>query len=45
MNLFDLVHCLAFFENNDVLRPLAAPNRKMLQFIVKNREKIEKIFP
>jgi len=35
--------CIAFFERHDMYRELAQTNRQMLQFIVKNEEKIKQI--
>lgn len=35
--------CIAFFESHDMYRELAKTNRQMLQFIVKNEEKINQI--
>ncbi|NLL38100.1 MAG: helix-turn-helix domain-containing protein [Clostridiales bacterium] len=36
--------CIAFFESHDTYKELAKTNRQMLQFIVKNKEKIKHIF-
>jgi AraC-like DNA-binding protein/Ser/Thr protein kinase RdoA (MazF antagonist) len=36
--------CIAYFETHDEFRQLAEPNRKMLQFIVKNKDRIKAVF-
>ena len=38
------MNCAAYFENRDELRELAPINRRMLQFIARNRDRIEHIF-
>ncbi|HEY8348728.1 MAG TPA: hypothetical protein PK767_00035 [Clostridiales bacterium] len=33
--------CVAYFENIDMFRDLAKTNRRMLKYIIQNRERIE----
>ena len=35
--------CVTYFENIDMFKDLAKTNRRMLKYIIENREKIEGI--